>query len=179
MKLKAMFVIGVAGTATYLFMKKKGGDEAGQSSETATGADDEAGQQSQPRTTLVQKVKRTVGKQRRRGPRGQVAAIPQAVRSDTSATNDLTLARNVEAALTANPHFPKGRVIVSADAGRITLRGTTDLGEHIPEFETGARAVAGVKDVENLLHVQGTAAPVRQSGAGSDASGYALSANGR
>jgi hypothetical protein len=158
-KLTTWLVLGTAGTATYLFMKNKSGSQPDQSGGDETVLADHAEHARQP--TLVQKVKQTITRQHRRGPRGQVAGIPKEVRADTSATNDLALARNVEAALTANPHFPRGRVIVSADAGRITLRGTTDLGEHIPEFEAGARAVPGVKDVENLLHVQGTPAPAR------------------
>ena len=94
-----------------------------------------------------------------RNPDREKGGVEPEVRSDTSAVNDLELARLVKEELQKDPHFPREDVIVNADQGRVTLRGTVTHSEHIEEAEAGARRVKGVNDVENLLHVKGSPAP--------------------
>src|SRR5579885_1474067 len=146
MKLTTVLVLGAAGTAAYLFLTKQGRRPERQTSHQASAAGEQA-ERAMP-ATRMQTLRRSLTGWRR-------GETPPAVRDDAAA-NDLALARQVEATLSLNPHFTRGRVLVNADAGRITLRGTTDVGEQITAFEQTARAVPGVTDVQNLLHIQGT-----------------------
>jgi BON domain len=152
MKLTTVLILGAAGTAAYLFLTRQGTRSGPQPSRpAAAGGTQTTG--AVPATWL-QALKRTVTGRRRDG-------TPLAVRADPAAANDVALARQVEATLALHPHVTTGRVLVSADGGRITLRGTTDVAAEITAFEQSARAVPGVADVQNLLHIQGTAAPTR------------------
>jgi osmotically-inducible protein OsmY len=161
MKLTTVLVLGAAATAAYLAVTKRG--QQNRDGEQAQTSEGQAGRSGPAR--LAQTVKDRVSG-RRGGGTGSSGQAPAATTSQEggSAANDLALARQVEATLALNPHFTKGRVLVNADNGRVTLRGTTDVGEHITSFEETARAVPGVMDVQNLLHIQGTAAPSAHRG---------------
>jgi hypothetical protein len=70
--------------------------------------------------------------------------------------DDVTLARKVESAIFRSEDSPKGDVNVNAENGVVFLRGQVKTPEQIKGLEVAARKVAGVKDVNNLLHTPGT-----------------------
>lgn len=73
--------------------------------------------------------------------------------------NDPALARKVESEIFREADAPKGSVSVSAEYGVIYLRGQLDDQETIDALVTKARAVEGVRAVENLLHLPSETAP--------------------
>jgi osmotically-inducible protein OsmY len=73
----------------------------------------------------------------------------------------VTLARKVETAIFRPADAPKGDVSVDVQAGVVHLRGTAEQ-PWIERLGEGARAVDGVKGVENLLHPPGTPAPAAE-----------------
>ncbi len=70
--------------------------------------------------------------------------------------NDATLAHKVESLLFRDPSVPKGRINISAENGVIVLRGEVDRPDLIESLEAAARAVPGVVQVQNLLHLPST-----------------------
>lgn len=77
--------------------------------------------------------------------------------------DDVTLARQVESELFRDEHVPKGQINVNAENGKIYLRGQVEQPEMIRDLEQRARSVHGVNDVENLLHLPGSEAPMHQA----------------
>lgn len=77
--------------------------------------------------------------------------------------DDITLAHKVESELFRRAAVPKGRISVNAEDGVVFLRGVIDREEDIARMEAGARRIAGVRNVENLLHTPGTTAPASRS----------------
>jgi hypothetical protein len=73
--------------------------------------------------------------------------------------DDITLARKVESELYRRTHVPKGHVSINAEDGCVFLRGVVDSQEDIERIATTARQIAGVRAVENLMHLPGTPAP--------------------
>jgi len=161
MKITTVLVLGAAAAAAYMVITRQGEhDSQGSTEQASNGAPQDV--RSAP-SRLAETVKRTLSGQRQKQA-NKPAGAAQAVRDDTSAANDLALAQQLKTTLSLNPHFSEDRVLVNADAGRVTLRGTTDTGEHIMTFEQTARTVPGVTDVVNLLHIQGSAAPTSHQG---------------
>ncbi len=76
--------------------------------------------------------------------------------------DDNTLRAKVETELFRDPDVPKGHINVNAQNGVIQLRGEVERPEMIRELVEKARKVQGVQDVENLLHLPKTAAPMHQ-----------------
>ena len=70
--------------------------------------------------------------------------------------NDATLAHKVESMLFRDPSVPKGRINISAENGVVVLRGEVDRPDQIESLEAAARAVPGVAQVQNLLHLPNT-----------------------
>jgi hyperosmotically inducible periplasmic protein len=75
------------------------------------------------------------------------------------ALDDVTLAHKVESELYRRAGVPKRHVSINAEDGVVFLRGVMDRQEDIERMETEARRIAGVRDVENLVHLPGTPAP--------------------
>jgi osmotically-inducible protein OsmY len=73
--------------------------------------------------------------------------------------DDVTLARKVETEIFRPADVPKGDINVDAVNGVVTLRGLARTPQQIKELEDKARAIPGVRGVENLLHPPGTPAP--------------------
>jgi hypothetical protein len=73
--------------------------------------------------------------------------------------DDVTLARKVESEVLGAPDIPKGSINVNAVDGVVELRGQVRTSEEINEIERRVRKVHGVRDVNNLLHLQETPAP--------------------
>ena len=77
--------------------------------------------------------------------------------------DDLTLAQKVESQLFRRAHVPKGHVSVNAEEGVVFLRGVMERQEDIERMGEEARRIAGVRAVENLVHMPGTPAPASRS----------------
>jgi osmotically-inducible protein OsmY len=73
--------------------------------------------------------------------------------------DDVTLARKVETEIFRDADLPKGQINVNAENGKVVLRGEVEKPELIKDLEKRTKKVQGVLEVENLLHVQGTASP--------------------
>ena len=84
------------------------------------------------------------------------------LREEPKDYNDPTLESKVESEIFRDPEVPKGQINVNAREGVIVLRGEVPHQEMIDDLVQKARAVQGVRDVENLLHVPGTEAPMHQ-----------------
>ena len=80
----------------------------------------------------------------------------------TGELNDPALARKVESEIFRPADAPKSTVSVNVEYGVVFLRGTIRDTAQSEELERTARAVDGVKDVQNLLHVPGEPAPAKQ-----------------
>src|SRR3712207_3328196 len=76
--------------------------------------------------------------------------------------DDVTLTRKVETEIFRDDSVPKGQINVNAENGKIVLRGEVGQPEMIRDLEERARSVQGVHDVENLLHLPGTEAPMHE-----------------
>ncbi len=76
--------------------------------------------------------------------------------------DDQTLKAKVETELFRSADAPKGNVAVNAQHGIVQLRGEVDSPELIDELVARTRAVQGVREVENLLHLPGSPAPMHQ-----------------
>ncbi len=59
-----------------------------------------------------------------------------------------------------DPDIPKGKVNVNVQNGVVQLRGEVPRTELIEDLVEQTRRVQGVRDVENLLHLPGTDAPM-------------------
>ena len=77
--------------------------------------------------------------------------------------DDVTLARKVETEIFRDADVPKGQINVNAENGKVVLRGEVEQPSMIKDLEERTRKVQGVREVENLLHRPGEAAPVSQS----------------
>ena len=73
--------------------------------------------------------------------------------------DDVSLVRKVESELFRDRTIPKGPISINADRGIVVLRGQLDGAQEIERIEREVRGVAGVRDVENLLHPPGVPAP--------------------
>ena len=73
--------------------------------------------------------------------------------------DDVTLAHRVESQLYRRAGVAKGHISINAEEGVVFLRGTLDRQEDIERAAMTARAIDGVRDVENLMHTPGTPAP--------------------
>jgi osmotically-inducible protein OsmY len=69
--------------------------------------------------------------------------------------NDPALARKVESEVFRGEEIPKGSISVNAEYGVVYLRGEVPSRELMDELTTRARAVDGVRAVENLTHLPG------------------------
>jgi osmotically-inducible protein OsmY len=84
------------------------------------------------------------------------------LREEPKEYNDETLKSKVESELFRAEDAPKGQVAVNAQKGVVQLRGEVGSPELIDELVQRARSVQGVQDVENLLHLPDTEAPMHQ-----------------
>lgn len=73
--------------------------------------------------------------------------------------DDIALAQKVESELYRRTGVRGRRISVNAEDGVVFLRGVIDREEDIARIEAGTRRIAGVRNVENLLHMPGTPAP--------------------
>jgi len=108
---------------------------------------------------------RSSGRQAARAGRGVAAdayGVSQKVqhrREEPKDYDDATLADKIRSQVFRDPAVPKGTLNVNVQNGVVQLRGEVppDL---IDELVAETRKVRGVREVENLLHVPGTKAPM-------------------
>ena len=75
--------------------------------------------------------------------------------------DDVTLARKVGTEIFRDAEVPKGQINVNAENGKVVLRGEVEKPALIKDLEKRTRKVQGVREVENLLHTPGSAAPAK------------------
>jgi hypothetical protein len=73
--------------------------------------------------------------------------------------DDVSLVRKVESELYRDRTIPKGQISINSDRGIVVLRGQLEDAQQIQGIERQVRTVAGVRDVENLLHPPTVPAP--------------------
>ena len=76
--------------------------------------------------------------------------------------DDATLANKVRTEIFRAADAPKGDVSVNVQDGVVQLRGEVEQPELIKDLVEQTRKIQGVREVENLLHVPGTEAPMHQ-----------------
>jgi osmotically-inducible protein OsmY len=74
--------------------------------------------------------------------------------------DDATLKDKVESELFRHEHEVKGSISVNAQEGVVQLRGELPSQDLIDALVHQTRQIHGVKDVESLLHLPGTEAPM-------------------
>jgi BON domain len=93
---------------------------------------------------------------------GKIAGVAHAIKHREPAKaelDDVSLVRKVESELFRDRTIPKGLISINADRGIVVLRGQLEDAEQIQRIEREVRDVAGVRDVENLLHPPNVPAP--------------------
>jgi BON domain len=73
--------------------------------------------------------------------------------------DDITLAHKVDSELSRLADVPKGQIVINAEDGVVFLRGVVERQDDIERLQAATRRIAGVRDVESLLHLPGTPAP--------------------
>ncbi|MDQ6709759.1 MAG: BON domain-containing protein [Candidatus Dormibacteraeota bacterium] len=81
------------------------------------------------------------------------------LRSGSAPVDDLTLRDRVESEVFRDSSLPKGRLNLDVESGVVTIRGQVENAYEIASIEKAVLKVRGVNGVENLMHVQGSAAP--------------------
>jgi osmotically-inducible protein OsmY len=76
--------------------------------------------------------------------------------------DDATLADKIRSEVLRDPDLPKGQININVQDGVVQLRGEVQQPELIDELVDQTRKVQGVRDVENLLHLPGTKAPMHE-----------------
>jgi hypothetical protein len=82
------------------------------------------------------------------------------LREEPKSFDDATLKDKIESEVFRPADAPKAEVNVNVEHGVVYLRGEVDGSDVVEELERRVRSVHGVKDVENLLHLPGTEAPM-------------------
>jgi hypothetical protein len=93
---------------------------------------------------------------------GKVVGLAHAITHREQAApelDDVSLVRKVESELFRDRTIPKGQISINADRGIVVLRGQLEDAQQIRRIERQVRTVAGVRDVENLLHPSAVSAP--------------------
>jgi hypothetical protein len=85
--------------------------------------------------------------------------------------DDVGLVRKVESELFRDRTIPKGQISINADRGIVVLRGQLEDQELMRHIESDVRRVAGVRDVENLLHPPTVPPPMSRPHRNSSAGG--------
>lgn len=174
---RTLFAMGVGAALSYLFDPEQGRLRRNQLVEQATAAmkrrnraagvpADQGGQgdQGQPGEGTVRELHPT-------GPASAApeTSLPTEGPADDRAMSgsgvvagtgdDPTLVDKVRSEALGGPEYTGKTINVDAVDGVVTLRGQLESQEGIDDVASRVRAVAGVRDVVNLLHLPGTPAP--------------------
>jgi osmotically-inducible protein OsmY len=99
------------------------------------------------------------GAQQARYAEGKAEGAVRAATSSPAPVDDQTLADRVRTEIFRRPEAPKGGVNVGVVDCVVTLRGEVEDAAQIQRLVDDARAVPGVRSVQNLLHTPGVPAP--------------------
>lgn len=91
-----------------------------------------------------------------------VSQKAQHLKEEPKEFDDATLADKIRSEVFRGPDVPKGQLNVNVQDGVAQLRGEVPRAELIDELVEQTRKVQGVREVENLLHVPGTKAPMHE-----------------
>jgi osmotically-inducible protein OsmY len=91
-----------------------------------------------------------------------VAKKVQHLREEPKEFDDSTLADKVRSEAFRGKDVSAGEINVNAQDGVVQLRGEVERPELIDELVDRVRNVQGVREVENLLHLPGTEAPMHE-----------------
>ena len=111
---------------------------------------------------------RRTGRRAERAGRGVGARVygmsqqVQHLREEPKDFDDVTLARKVESEIFRDADVPKGQIDVNVQEGVVQLRGEVPNPDMLKDLVEKTRQVQGVRDVESLLHLPGTPAPMHQ-----------------
>jgi osmotically-inducible protein OsmY len=86
----------------------------------------------------------------------------QHLKEEPKEFDDATLADKVRSEVFRDSDVPKGKINVNVQDGVVQLRGEVPRPELIDDLVKETRKVQGVQDVESLLHVPGTEAPMHE-----------------
>ena len=89
-------------------------------------------------------------------------AVGARVHGMSEDVDDTTLAHKVETEIFRDDSVPKGQINVNAQDGVVQLRGEVPSEDMVNDLVDKTRSVQGVRDVENLLHLPGTPAPMHE-----------------
>ena len=84
------------------------------------------------------------------------------LREEPKVLDDQTLKAKIESEVFRPADAPKGDVNINVEHGVVYLRGQVEDQSLIDDLAERVRAVQGVDRVENLLHLPGTEAPMKQ-----------------
>src|SRR5919202_4726625 len=76
--------------------------------------------------------------------------------------DDVTLTRKVETEIFRDADAPKGQVLVNVQEGVVQLRGEVPSEDMLNDLVEKTRKVQGVREVESLLHLPGSEAPMHE-----------------
>ena|SRR2546421_2708432 len=77
-------------------------------------------------------------------------------------SSETMLADRVRSQVFRMPEVPKESLVINVERDNVVvLRGEVGSDDQISSVEAAVRSVPGVRDVENLLHLAGTPAPMR------------------
>jgi BON domain-containing protein len=76
--------------------------------------------------------------------------------------DDVTLADRIQSTVFGSPDVPNDRINIEVVGGVVRLRGELDSREEIDDISSRIAAVAGVNDVEVLVHLPGQPAPNKE-----------------
>jgi osmotically-inducible protein OsmY len=76
--------------------------------------------------------------------------------------DDATLAHKIETEIFRDPEVPKGQINVNVQEGVAQLRGEVPNPDMLEALVEKTREVQGVREVESLLHLPGTRAPMHE-----------------
>jgi len=111
---------------------------------------------------------RSGGRQAARAGRGVAAEAygvsqkVQHLKEEPKDFDEATLANKIRSEVFRDPDVPKGQINVSVQDGVAQLRGQVPRPELIDDLVKQTRKVQGVREVENLLHLPGTEAPMHE-----------------
>jgi osmotically-inducible protein OsmY len=86
----------------------------------------------------------------------------QHLKEEPKEFEDATLADKIRSEVFRDPEIPKGQINVNVQDGVVQLRGEVPSAELIDDLVRQTRKVQGVEEVESLLHVPGTQAPMHE-----------------
>ena len=111
---------------------------------------------------------RRTGRRAERAGRGVGARVygmsqqAQHLKEEPKEFDDATLARKVETEIFRDADVPKGQIDVNVQEGVVQLRGEVPSPDMLNDLVEKTRKVQGVRDVESLLHLPGTPAPMHE-----------------